>query len=103
MDQLTRIESKIDILLHGKNAPVVDLKEAMRLLGCGSISSFRRQARAFKITAMARGKYSRVDMENAVARKNHEAHVFNSQREADRMLEETTEGHVHRDPPNPHD
>lgn len=91
--QLTRIESKIDRLLAGPLDPTLTVAAAMKLTGTRSHQSFHRLMRKWSVHSFARGKYRRIDIDNAMGR---QALRLVQQREADEQAELFTEGRVHR-------
>jgi hypothetical protein len=66
---LARIEAKIDRLIAGPESALVTTKEAIKLLGCRSYSSFFRLAKTLELKPITFGKYRRIDVLNAPARR----------------------------------
>lgn len=65
--QLDRIEAKLDRLIKPEE-PIVGTQEAMRLLGVGSVPALYRQLKKLDLRPYARGRYRRVDINNAIGR-----------------------------------
>lgn len=68
LDQLNRIEAKLDRLIKPES-PVVDLDEVQFLTKCESRSAVHRFLQEFKIEPFHRGRYRRLDIMNAVGRR----------------------------------
>lgn len=70
MEQLDRIEAKLDRALAGPESPTVNVPEAMYLLGLRpkSRTSFYELCQFLHIQPFARGKYRRTDILNAIGR-----------------------------------
>lgn len=72
---LNRINDRLDRMIDGEPGQLIRLKEAMRMTGCGSPGSFQRFKKEFGIACVNRGRFSRVDIENAIARRIHEKNL----------------------------
>lgn len=95
MLQLTRIEAKLDRLLAGPQNPVLSLSEAMRLTGSRSRQAFQRMVQKWGVHSFIRGKYRRVDLENAMGR---EALRLGRRIANDIAAETVTEGRIRTKP-----
>lgn len=71
MEQLDRIEAKLDRVLNGPESPTVDVAGAMFLLGIsgGNRTGFYERCRELQILPYTRGKYRRTDILNAIGRR----------------------------------
>lgn len=67
--QLARIEAKLDRLLTGPQAPTLTTREAMKLTGTRSPQAFHRLMRKWNVHSFAKGKFRRVDIDNAMGRR----------------------------------
>ncbi len=67
--KIDQINARLDRLLEGPPAPIVRRAEAMRMTGCPSTGAFQRFKREFGIVAVNRGRFSRMEIENAIARR----------------------------------
>lgn len=67
LSQLTRLESKVDLILNGKPKEIITAKEAMALTGCRSVRAQYDWFRRHQLRPYEPGKYRRVDISNRVA------------------------------------
>lgn len=100
LNVLTRIEGKLDRVILGPESPTVGLKEAMALTGCRSPRAFYRLADQIGFQRLARGKYRRLDILNALGRAALRAQ---RQHKADAFHEIKTEAQRKVSKPNPQD
>lgn len=98
LNVLTRIEGKLDRVIAGPESPTVGLKEAMRLTGDRSSRAFYRTCGCLNITPLARGKYRRLDILNALGRAALQAQ---RQHRADALHEVKTEAQRKLSRPHP--
>lgn len=68
LPQLDRIEAKLDRLIKPEG-PIVGTEEAMRLFGVRSMPALYRTLKKFQVKAYERGRYRRIDINAAIARK----------------------------------
>lgn len=99
-NQLDRMEAKLDQLLTKELPAVLSTSEAGKLLGCNTPSSASHKLRQLGIPKIGFGQYRRSDIMNHLARQSL-AHA--KQREDDKALEVSTEGHLRRRPVNHHE
>lgn len=100
LNVLTRIEGKLDRVIAGPESPTVGLKEAMRLTGDRSSRAFYRTAARLGFLPLARGKYRRLDILNALGRA---ALLAQRQHKTDAFHEIKTEAQRKVSKPNPQD
>lgn len=82
---LERIEAKLDRLIGGPPAEVINGREVMLLTGDRSVAALHRTLTLLGIRPYKRGRYRRQEVINAVARRALEH----------RLAETQTEGRIH--------
>jgi hypothetical protein len=78
-----RIAGRVAALLRATTVPdriAVGIEELQPMLGCNSKSATYRELEKLGVRAYSPGKYRRADVENAVARKSHQAAKEHSSR-----------------------
>lgn len=68
--RLERIEAKLDRLIGGEPADMIPVKEVMRLTGTKTYSSLYRILEKLQVHPFVKGKYRRIEVENAIAKKS---------------------------------
>lgn len=71
---IAKLDAKLNQLI-APPMPIIRLKQAMNMTGCNSVSAFQRFKKEFQIKTLNRGRYSRSDIENAIARRHHEKNL----------------------------
>lgn len=73
--RLDRIEAKIDRLIGGPPAEILTTKEAMHMTGTRTYSSLYRILAIIGVRAYAKGKYRRLELQNAIAKQSLRARI----------------------------